>query len=357
MLRRIPCVLMRGGTSRGPYLLASDLPADPRQRDAVLLRIMGSPHPLQVDGIGGSNTLTSKVAIVSRSREPGADVDYLFAQVSVNEAIVDTKPNCGNMLSGVGPFAIEAGLVKAGDRETMVRIFNVNTRTLVEALIQTPSGRVEYEGDTRIDGVAEPAAPIKLTFLDAMGAVTGKLLPTGNVVDVIDGVEVSCVDMAMPVMIMAAEALGKTGKETPAELDADRALFARMEAIRLKAGQLMGMGDVSKLVVPKPVLASRPSAPGGIASRYFTPHACHRSHAATGALAVGTAAALAGSVASRFVDPPNFSGGALRIEHPAGAIPVNLELAGPGEVRRASLVRTARRIFEGNVLVPESAFA
>jgi 2-methylaconitate cis-trans-isomerase PrpF len=190
-----------------------------------------------------------------------------------------------------------------------------------------------------------------------MGGVTGKLLPTGNVLDVIDGVEVSCVDMAMPVMIVAAEAMGKTGKETPAELDADRDLFARMEAIRLKAGRLMGMGDVSKLVVPKPVLASRPSAPGGIASRYFTPHACHKTHAATGALAVGTAAALPGSVARRFVDPPDFAGGALRIEHPAGAIPVNLELAGPGEVRRASLVRTARRIFEGNVLVPESAFA
>ena len=357
MLRRIPCVLMRGGTSRGPYLLASDLPADPRQRDAVLLRIMGSPHPLQVDGIGGSNTLTSKVAIVSRSREPGADVDYLFAQVSVNEALVDTKPNCGNMLSGVGPFAIEAGLVKAGDRETMVRIFNVNTRTLVEAIVQTPGGHVEYEGDTRIDGVAEPAAPINLTFLDAKGAVTGRLLPTGNVLDVIDGVEVSCVDMAMPVVIMAAEALGKTGKETPAELDADRTLFARMEAIRLKAGQLMGMGDVSKLVVPKPVLASRPSAPGGIASRYFTPHACHKSHAATGALAVGTAAALSGSVASRFVEPKGFAGGPLRIEHPAGAIPVDLEITRTGEIGRASLVRTARRIFEGSVLVPESAFA
>jgi 2-methylaconitate cis-trans-isomerase PrpF len=357
MFRRIPCVLMRGGTSRGPYLLASDLPPDPRQRDAVLLRIMGSPHPLQVDGIGGANTLTSKVAIVSRSREPGADVDYLFAQVSVNEALVDTKPNCGNMLSGVGPFAIEAGLVKAGERETMVRIFNVNTRTLIEAVIQTPGGRVEYDGDTRIDGVAEAAAPIKLTFLDAMGAVTGKLLPTGNVLDVIDGVEVSCVDMAMPVMIMAAQALGKTGKETPAELDADRELFARVEAIRLKAGRLMGMGDVSKLVVPKPVLASRPSAPGGIASRYFTPHACHRSHAATGALAVGTAAALTGSVASRFVDPLGFAGGALRVEHPAGAIPVDLEITPAGEVGRASLVRTARRIFEGNVLVPESAFA
>jgi hypothetical protein len=355
--RRIPRVLMRGGTSRGPYLLASDLPADPARRDATLLRIMGSPHPLQVDGIGGGSTLTSKVAIVSRSREPGAEVDYLFAQVSVSEARVDTKPNCGNMLAGVGPFAIEAGLVTARDPETVVRIFNVNTSTLVEAVVQTPGGRVQYDGDARIDGVNDPAAPIKLSFLNAMGAVTGKLLPTGRVLDVIDGVEASCVDMAMPVVIMAAEAFGKTGKEAPAELDADRALLERIESIRRKAGELMGMGDVAGLVVPKPVLASAPAEPGGIASRYFTPHACHRSHAATGALAVGTAAALAGSVASRFVDPHGFTGGALRIEHPAGAIPVNLELAGAGEVRRASLVRTARRIFEGNVLVPESAFA
>ena len=350
-VQRIPCVLMRGGTSRGPYLLASDLPADPARRDAVLLRIMGSPHPLQVDGIGGANSLTSKVAIVSASRQPGADVDYLFAQVSVTEAKVDTKPNCGNMLAGVGPFAIESGLVAARAPETIVRIFNVNTSTHVEAVIQTPNGQVAYDGDTRIDGVNDAAAPIKLSFLDAMGAVTGKLLPTGKVVDVIDGVEASCVDMAMPVVIMAAEALGKTGKETPAELEADRELFARVEAIRRKAGVLMGMGDVSGMVVPKPVLASRPGQPGGIASRYFTPHACHRSHAATGALAVGTAAALAGSVASRYVQPDGFSGGTLRIEHPAGAIPIDLEMAGQ-EVRRASLVRTARRIFEGNVLVP-----
>jgi 2-methylaconitate cis-trans-isomerase PrpF len=314
---------------------------------------MGSPHPLQVDGIGGANSLTSKVAIVSASRQPGADVDYLFAQVSVTEARVDTKPNCGNMLAGVGPFAIEAGLVAARDPETIVRIFNVNTSTLVEAVVQTPGGRVEYDGDARIDGVNDPAAPIKLSFLNAMGAVTGKLLPTGSVVDVIDGVEASCVDMAMPVVIMAAAALGKTGQETPAELDADRALLARIEAIRRKAGVLMGMGDVAGMVVPKPVLASRPLAPGGIASRYFTPHACHRSHAATGALAVGTAAALAGSVASRFVQPDGFAGGRLRIEHPAGAIPIDLEMVGQ-EVKRASLVRTARRIFEGNVLVPDS---
>jgi len=356
MDRRIPCVLMRGGTSRGPYFLATDLPSDPARRDALLLRVMGSPHPLQVDGLGGANSVTSKVAIVSASREPGAEVDYLFAQVSVTEAKVDTKPNCGNMLAGVGPFAIEAGLVAPRDPETTVRIFNVNTSTLIEAVVQTPDARVQYDGDTRIDGVNDAAAPVKLSFLNAMGAVTGKLLPTGQVTDLIDGVEVSCVDMAMPVVIMAADALGKTGHETPVELDADRDLLARVEAIRRKAGEMMGMGDVSGLVVPKPVLASKARQPGGIASRYFTPHACHRSHAATGAIAVATAAGLPGSVASRYVQPAGFSGGAIRIEHPAGAIPISLEMGANREVKRASLVRTARRIFEGNVLVPSALF-
>jgi 4-oxalomesaconate tautomerase len=356
MQRSIPCVLMRGGTSRGPYFLASDLPVDPVRRDAVLLSVMGSPHELQVDGIGGSNTLTSKVAIVGRSQHAGADVDYLFAQVSVNEAFVDTKPNCGNMLAGVGPFAIEAGLVRAGDPTTTVRIYNVNTETLIHAVIQTPRGRVEYAGDTRIDGVAEPAAPIKLTFLDALGAVTGELLPTGKPLDVIDGIEASCIDMAMPVMIVAAEAFGKTGGEGPAELDADRAMMERIEALRLEAGRLMGMGDVSKLVVPKPVLISRPAQGGNVRSRYFTPHACHKSHAVTGALAVGTAAVLPGTVAHRYIEPKGFSGGMLGIEHPSGRIDVDLVVDRSGAVERASFVRTARRIFEGVVYVPEGLF-
>ncbi len=359
MQRKIPCVLMRGGTSRGPYFLASDLPSDPARRDRVLLRVMGSPHPLQVDGLGGANTLTSKVAIVSRSTHPGADVDYLFAQVSVTEAFVDTKPNCGNMLSGVAPFAIEAGLVPARDPVTLVRIFNVNTQTLVEAVVQTPGGSVEYAGDTRIDGVAEPAAPIKLTFLDAFGGVTGKLLPTGNVVDRIQDVEATCIDMAMPVVIMAAEALGKRGDEKPEALDADRDLMKRIESIRLEAGRRMGMGDVSKLVVPKPVLVSRAEGGAGIRSRYFTPHACHRSHAVTGALAVGTACVLPGSIAGGYVQPRDFSGGVLRIEHPCGQIEVDLEVHDTPQgrsVKRAALVRTARRIFEGSVLVPEALF-
>jgi 2-methylaconitate cis-trans-isomerase PrpF len=359
MQRRIPCVLMRGGTSRGPYFLASDLPADPQRRDAVLLKVMGSPHALQVDGIGGSNTLTSKVAIVSRSARKGADVDYLFAQVSVTEAFVDTKPNCGNMLAGVGPFAIEAGLVRAGDPATTLRIFNVNTQTLVEAIVQTPGGEVEYSGDTRIDGVSDPAAPVKLTFLDAPGAVTGKLLPTGNLLDRIDGVEASCIDMAMPVVIMAAEAMGKTGQESPEELDADRALMQRIESIRLEAGKRMGMGDVSRLVVPKPILVSKPRRGGTIASRYFTPHACHRAHAVTGALALATAAVLPGTVANRYVEPRGFSGGVLGIEHPAGRIDVDLVTDCSGAqpvVERASFVRTARRIFEGHVYVPAALF-
>lgn len=360
MDRRIPCVLMRGGTSRGPFLLASDLPAETARRDAVLLAIMGSPDPLQLGGLGGGKSVTSKAAIVSRSTRPDADIDYLFAQVKVKEAAVDTRPNCGNMLAGVGPFAIEAGLVAARDPETMVRIFNVNTGTLVEAIVQTPGGAVRYEGATRIDGVADPAAPIKLTFLDAVGAMTGRLLPTGRLVDVIDGVEVSCVDMAMPVVIMPAEAFGKTGSETPEELESDRDLFARIASIRLQAGRMMGLGDVSRSVVPKPVLVSPARHGGSVTSRYFTPLTCHRSHAATGALAVAAAALMPGSVAHRYLSATGGAPGVVCVEHPAGRIEMDLEIDGPPEIpeiRRASLLRTARRIFEGRVLVPESLFA
>ena len=356
MARRIPCVLMRGGTSRGPFLLADDLPVDSARRDAVLMQIMGSPDPLQLDGLGGGKSLTSKVAIVSRSREPGADVDYLFVQVKVHEARVDTRPNCGNMLSGVGPFAIECGLVRATDPETVVRIFNLNTRTLVEAVVQTPGGVVQYEGTTRIDGVRDAAAPVKLTFLDATGAMTGKLLPTGRLVDEIDGLEVSCIDMAMPVFIVAADAVGKRGDETPEELEADRSLFERLARVRLRAGELMGLGDVRSAVVPKPVLISAARNGGSVTSRYFTPLTCHRSHAATGALAVATAAVLPGTVASRYCSA---SGSTIAVEHPAGRIEVDLELVGNAnapEVRRASLIRTARRIFEGHVVLPDALF-
>jgi len=360
MQTSIPCVIMRGGTSRGPFFLLSDLPADPQTRDEVLLAAMGSPHDYQVDGIGGANPLTSKVAMISRSKRPDADVDYLFAQVLLNEKLVDTKPNCGNMLVAVGPFAIEAGLVEAKHPETTVRIFNVNTESLVDSIVQTPDGKVKYEGDAAIDGVPGTAAPIGLNFKSAIGSVTGKLLPTGKPLDVIDGVEVSCVDVAMPMILMRAEQFGKTGQETAAELDADKALFERMEAIRRKAGVLMGMGDVSKMVVPKIGLLAKPAKGGTIASRYFVPTSCHKAHAVTGTVCVASALAIPGTIASKLVSLPAAPQGVIEIEHPSGKIAIDLDAdlgSDREDIRRAALIRTARRIFEGHVLVPETIWA
>jgi len=346
---------MRGGTSRGPYFLETDLPADPATRDRVLLSAMGSPHPLQVDGIGGSHTLTSKVAIVSKATHPQADVDYLFAQVSVDAAIVDTSPNCGNMLSGVGPFAIEAGLVAPRPGETTVRIYNRNTRSLIDAIVQTPDGRVVYDGTAAIDGVAGTGAPIKLSFLDAKGGKTGKLLPTGEPRDVIDGLPVTLIDYAMPMMLMAAADLGLRGDETPEELDANALLLARIETIRREAGRRMGLGDVSKLVVPKVGLLSSPRHGGTITSRYFVPQRCHRSHAVTGALCVAVASRLPGTLAHDFAQAEPKS--PVTIEHPSGRIQIDLTFKTDGSVERASVIRTARRIFEGNIIVPAEIFA
>ena len=360
MQTKIPCVLMRGGTSKGPFFLASDLPAEPGLRDDVLIAALGSPHEYQVDGIGGGNPLSSKVAIISKSQHLGADVDYLFAQVIVTERRVDTKPNCGNMLVAVGPFAIEAGLVRATEGETIVRIHNVNTKSLVEAIVQTPGGRVNYAGAAAIDGVPGTAAPVKLNFKSAIGAVTGKLLPTGRPLDIIDGIEVSCIDMAMPMVLIRAEQLGKTGYETPAALDADKEMLARMEALRIKAGVLMGMGDVSKFVVPKVGLLAPPRNGGTITSRYFMPHSCHKAHAVTGTICVASACAIDGTVASRLAPLGKAPQGVVRIEHPSGMIDVDLDVLLDGSeavVRRAALIRTARRLFQGEVLVPDSVWA
>ncbi len=360
MQTKIPCVLMRGGTSKGPFFLASDLPSDTRKRDEVLIAAMGTPHEIQIDGIGGGNPLSSKVAIISKSSQPGADVDYLFAQVLVSERIVDTKPNCGNMLVAVGPFAIEAGLIAARPGETPVRIYNTNTHSLVEAIIETPEGVVNYEGDIEIAGVPGSAAPVKINFDSAVGAVTGKLLPTGKPVDSIDGIDVSCVDVAMPMILMAAEQLGKTGHETPAELDADRQLYERMEAIRRKAGGVMGMGDVSKLVVPKIGLLSRPRHGGTIASRYFVPDSCHTAHAVTGTVCVASACAIPGTVAHRLAPLSRAPQGIVRIEHPSGIIDLDLDVdfsTSPPQMRRAALIRTARRLFQGEVLIPSRVWA
>jgi 4-oxalomesaconate tautomerase len=355
MQTKIPCVIMRGGTSRGPFFHTSDLPADAPTRDAVLLAVMGSPHEYQVDGIGGAVSVTSKVAMISKSKHAGADVDYLFAQVEINERIVDTKPNCGNMLVAVGPFAIESGLVPAKRGETIVRIFNVNTQTLVEAIVQTPGGKVTYEGTAAIDGVPGTAAPVGINFKGGIGSVTGKLLPTGRAVDTIDGVEVSCVDVAMPVMLARAEAFGKTGHEPATALDADTKLFERMEAIRRKAGALMGMGDVSKRVVPKIALLSSPRKGGTIASRFFVPNACHKAHPVTGTVCIASACAIPGTVAAQIAPLRPAPQGIVTIEHPSGTIAIDFDAdfsGGREELRRAALIRTARRIFEGHVCVP-----
>lgn len=354
-LIRIPCVLMRGGTSKGPYFLASHLPSAADQRDAVLLAVMGAGHELEIDGIGGGHPVTSKVAIVGPSRVAGADVDYLFAQVKVKERVVDTSPNCGNMLAGVGPFAIEAGLVPVRDDVTPVRIYNVNTRKLVEARVSTPGGRVSYEGDTAIDGVPGTAAALHLAFLDAAGSKTGKLLPTGAPRDVVDGVEVSCVDAAMPVVLVRAADLGKTGLEAPAALTNDVAFMRRLEAIRIEAGKRMGIANAAELVIPKPTLIAPAAHGGAMTTRYFMPHQCHASLAITGAVAIATAAVTPGTLAAQMAGGVELPA-EVTLEHPAGRLAVRLERQPDRAEPVAWVVRTARRLFEGSVLVPRSAF-
>jgi 4-oxalomesaconate tautomerase len=355
----IPCLFMRGGTSRGPYFKASDLPSDIATRDRILLAAMGSPDLRQIDGLGGADTLTSKVAIVSKSTRANVDLDYLFAQVDIKRPIVDTSPSCGNMLAGVAPFAIETGLAKATGDETRLMIFNVNTESRIEAVIQTPGGRMRYSGNARIDGVPGTAAPVVLNFMDVVGSVSGRMLPTGNLRDIIDGVEVTCIDVAMPMILMRATDFGITGTEDRAHFDANKALFARVEKIRLQAGQRMGFGDVSDKVIPKVGMLSRPrTAQGTITSRYLTPHALHNAHAVTGAVCVATACALEGSIAHELARDEAANPRTIWIEHPSGEVDVRLETKGKGADMDvvAGTLRTARPIMRGEVLVPAGAW-
>jgi 4-oxalomesaconate tautomerase len=352
--RAIPCLYMRGGTSRGPYFLASDLPLDPAVRDRVLLAAMGSPDVRQIDGIGGSDTLTSKVAIVSPSTHAGIDVDYLFAQVSIDRAFVDTAPSCGNMLAGVGPFAIERGLVRVAADETRVRIHNVNTQSRIEAIVQTPAGTITYEGSQTIDGVPGSAAPIVLSFADIVGSKCGRLFPTGSATETIDGVAVTLIDVAMPMIMIPAAGLGLTGYETDA-LTADRARTDLIEQLRREAGRRMGLGDVSELVIPKVGILAAPRSGGVVSSRYLTPHRLHAAHAVTGGICVGACALLDGTVAAGFADRSAVRDGIVRIEHPSGYLDVRLELGGTAaspDVVSAGVIRTARKILDGSVFVP-----
>ncbi|GAA0253598.1 4-oxalomesaconate tautomerase [Actinomadura nitritigenes] len=340
----IRCMMMRGGTSKGAYFLADDLPADPAERDDLLLRVMGTPDPRQIDGIGGAHPLTSKVAVVSPSTRPDVDVDYLFLQLGVEEPAVSDRQNCGNLLAGIGPFAVERGLVAAGPDRSGVRIRMVNSDSVATATFATPGGAVDYDGDTAISGVPGTAAPIVLDFEDTEGSACGALLPTGNVRDVVDGVEVTCVDNGMPVVVAAASDLGATGYEDPADL---ARLRDRVQSLRLAAGRLMGLGDVSDASVPKTTLVAPPRDGGAICTRTFIPLRVHASIGVLGAVTVATALLMDGAVGHDLADLPA-PGAPMGIEHPTGRLDVAVELDG-ASVRRSSIVRTARKLFDGTV--------
>ena len=358
MQTAIPCIVMRGGTSKGLYFKLADLPADIPTRDAVLLAAMGSPDPRQIDGMGGAHPLTSKIAIVSPPSRTDADVDYLFLQAVVDEARIDTSQNCGNLLAGIGPFAIEEGLVAATGDVTNVRINMLNTDSLAIAAVQTPGGRVRYDGSARIDGVPGTAAPIPIDFLDVAGSSCGALLPTGNARDVVEGVEVTCVDNGMPVVVMRASDFGKTGYESPEELEADTPLKARVEAIRLAVGPLMNLGDVTKKTVPKMCLVAPAQHGGVISTRNFIPHRVHEAIGVFGAVSVATACVIPGSIAAEvagIADPASVK--SLDVEHPTGFFTVEMDIVitdGAVQIRRSALLRTARRLMKGEVYVPAS---
>jgi 4-oxalomesaconate tautomerase len=340
---------MRGGTSKGGYFLAEDLPSDMAARDRFLLRVMGSPDARQIDGMGGADPLTSKVAVVKASQRPGIDVDYLFLQVFVDQAIVTDAQNCGNILAGIGPFAIERGLVPARDGETPVAIFMVNTGQVAVATVRTPGGRVVYAGEARIDGVPGSAAPIPLAFRDTAGSSCGALLPTGNAVDRIEGVDCTLIDNGMPCIVLRAGDVGISGYEDRDTLDQDVALKTRIEAIRLAAGPLMNLGEVKEKSVPKMMLVAPPRHGGAVTVRSFIPHRAHATIGVLGAVSVATACLVPGSPAAAVAEVPEGRRKTLSVEHPTGEMSCVLELDETGAVTSAALLRTARKLMDGVV--------
>ena len=350
----VPCLFMRGGTSRGPYFVESDLPADPAKRDRVLLAVMGSPDRRQIDGLGGAHPLTSKVGIVRKSQLPGVDLDFLFAQLQPEQDSVDTTPHCGNMLAAVVPFALERGMVPAQGDVTTLRVLTLNTDMQCDITVQTPGGQVSYEGDARIDGVPGTSAPIKINFLDTAGSVADCLLPTGKVLDLIDGIEVTCIDNGMPLVIFKASAVGRTGYETVEQLNADQDLKARIETLRIACGHAMGLGDVSSKNYPKMTLIAPPRSGGSICTRSFIPHLCHDAIGVLAAVTVGTACVLEGSAAQGVAMVPAGLAKTISVEHPTGEFSVELEIdpKNPENVVSAALLRTARLIMRGEVMVP-----
>ena len=368
MQRAIPATMMRGGTSRGLYFDASDLPADTTVRDRVLLSVMGSPDMRQINGVGGAHPLTSKVAVLSKSNHPDADIDYLFLQVAVDKAEVSDVQNCGNILAGVGPWAIEQGIVSAADGTTDVRIHMVNSGALAVATVNTPGKVVAYHGDARIDGVPGTGAPVPLNFLDVAGSNCGALLATGNVVDTVNDIEMTCIDNGMPVVVMRASDFGKTGYETPEQLESDDKLKARIEEIRLVIASRMNLGDVSNKTVPKMCLISAPAKGGAVCTRNFIPHRVHEAIGVLGAVSVATACLLPGSVADGIAITENTAldsnaeqAGSgtknIEVEHPTGSFTIAMVVDNSGgtpEVKQAALLRTCRKLFAGEVYVPAS---
>ena len=356
----IPCSVMRGGTSKGLYFLASDLPSDIATRDRVLLAAMGSPDVREIDGMGGGHPLTSKVAVVSKSDREGIDVDYLFLQVWPDRAEVSDQQNCGNILAGVGPFAIEQGLVKANDSLTPVSIYMVNTDSKATAYVETPNSLVNYQGDARIDGVPGTHAPININFEDVAGSSCGALLPTGNVVDLVNGVEVTCIDNGMPVVCLKAEDFGISGNETPAELEANQSLREKVEAIRLAVGERMNLGDVTNKTVPKMSLLSKAQNGGLINTRTFIPHRAHEAIGVLGAVSVATACMLKGSVAAQIAGLEEIADSLeIEVEHPTGFFTVQMEVDQSGDqirITKSAQLRTARLLMRGDIFVPKSVW-
>ena len=360
----VPCVVMRGGTSKGLYFLAEDLPSNRAARDTFLLAAMGSPDVREIDGMGGGHPLTSKVAVVNKSERPGIDVDYLFLQVWPDRAEVSDQQNCGNILAGVGPFALEKGLIEAQDGVTPVAIYLENTDSKATAFVETPDYIVNYAGDARIDGVPGTHAPININFENVAGSSCGSLLPTGNVVDVVNGVQVTCIDNGMPVVCLNASDFGITGYETPAELEANEELKARVEEIRLAVGPMMNLGDVTNKTVPKMSLLSPAKAGGLLSTRTFIPHRVHESIGVLGAVSVATACMLEGSVAAQIAGLATTGSGYsssydIEVEHPSGFFTVQMEVntsTGTPVVTKSALLRTARMLMSGSIYVLESAW-
>lgn len=342
-----PCLWMRGGTSKGGYFLASDLPETTEARDAFLLSIMGSPDLRQIDGMGGADPLTSKVAVISPSKHKNIDVDYLFLQIMVDRAIVSDAQNCGNILAGVGPFAIERGLIAAQDGQTTVSVFMQNTGQVATQIIQTPEGQVSYQGDARIDGVPGSSSPVEISFKDTAGSSCGALLPTGNAVDIIDGINITCIDNGMPCIVLRAVDVGISGEETRDQLEANEDLSKKLESIRLKAGPMMNLGDVTDKTIPKMSMVSPPTQGGNISTRTFIPHRCHASIGVLGAVSVATACMLPESPAYEMARIPDGSKKEMKIEHPIGETTVVLSVDQSSQVTDAAILRTARKLFDG----------